>query len=133
MIFVDASALVAIVAEEADGPDHYFELLREGHRATSPVAIYEAALAIRRIRSIDLREAVRVLLEFLAANEFDILPLTVEDGLAALSAFGRYGKGEGRPGKLNMGDCFAYGMAGRRGHRLLYKGTDFAETDLGRI
>jgi ribonuclease VapC len=132
VIFVDASVLVAIVAEEEDGPDFYFLVTGQERRVTSPIAVYEAALAIRRVRSVSLDEAILVLTDFLVQNAFEIAAVTREDALAALSAFTRYGKGEGRPGKLNMGDCFAYGMAVRRSLDLLYKGTDFAGTDLGR-
>jgi ribonuclease VapC len=132
VIFVDASVLVAIVAEEGDGPDFYFLVTGQERRVTSPIAVYEAALAIRRVRSVSLDEAILVLTDFLVQNAFEIAAVTREDALAALSAFTRYGKGEGRPGKLNMGDCFAYGMAVRRSLDLLYKGTDFAGTDLGR-
>ncbi|MGN6468274.1 MAG: type II toxin-antitoxin system VapC family toxin, partial [Rhizobiaceae bacterium] len=40
------------------------------------------------------------------------------------------GKGSGHPAQLNMGDCFSYAMARQAGVPLLYKGGDFALTDL---
>jgi ribonuclease VapC len=51
------------------------------------------------------------------------------DGLA--DAFIRYGKGSSSAARLNLGDCISYAMARRAGVALLYKGDDFAATDLG--
>jgi ribonuclease VapC len=47
----------------------------------------------------------------------------------ACRAFSRFGKGRHRAG-LNFGDCFAYALAVARQEPLLYKGDDFAHTDL---
>ena len=47
----------------------------------------------------------------------------------AAEAYVQYGKGR-HPAALNMGDCFAYACAKANGARLLYRGEDFAKTDL---
>jgi ribonuclease VapC len=39
------------------------------------------------------------------------------------------GKGSGHPAQLNHGDCFAYALAKTRGEPLLFKGSDFSQTD----
>lgn len=36
----------------------------------------------------------------------------------------------GSPGVLNYGDCLSYGVAKAAGERLLFKGDDFAKTDI---
>ncbi len=59
----------------------------------------------------------------------EILPITAEIGDLALDAFDRYGKGR-HPARLNMGDCFAYACARHYRQPLLYKGDDFALTDI---
>ena len=41
-----------------------------------------------------------------------------------------FGKGSGHPAKLNLGDCFAYALAKQSGEPLLFKGNDFAHTDV---
>ncbi|HSI40346.1 MAG TPA: type II toxin-antitoxin system VapC family toxin [Xanthobacteraceae bacterium] len=64
------------------------------------------------------------------AAGIDILTLTPDIGRSALEAFDRYGKGGGHPAQLNMGDCFAYACAKLHNVPLLYKGNDFARTDL---
>jgi ribonuclease VapC len=50
--------------------------------------------------------------------------------LTALQTYERYGKGRGHPAKLNMGDCLSYGAARVLDVPLLYKGDDFAKTDI---
>ena len=49
---------------------------------------------------------------------------------AAYAAFVAFGKGSGHPAALNFGDVFAYALAKVRGLPLLFKGNDFAETDI---
>ena len=48
----------------------------------------------------------------------------------AAAAFDRYGRGRGHPAQLNFGDCMAYAVAKAHGVPLLYKGDDFARTDV---
>jgi ribonuclease VapC len=48
----------------------------------------------------------------------------------AIDAFARYGKGRGHPAQLNIADCLSYACAKKLGVPLLYKGNDFARTDL---
>ena len=55
--------------------------------------------------------------------------MTMEQGLIAREAYRWYGKGR-HPAGLNLGDCFAYALAKARNEPLLFKGTDFAKTDI---
>jgi ribonuclease VapC len=48
---------------------------------------------------------------------------------AAADAYRRFGKGR-HPAGLNFGDCFSYALAIRAQAPLLYKGDDFAQTDV---
>ena len=57
-------------------------------------------------------------------------PVTLRHAELALAAFARY---RSRPARLNMGDCFAYALARAKEVPLLYKGNDFAETDLAAV
>jgi ribonuclease VapC len=67
---------------------------------------------------------------FVETAAIRVVPVTDSDAETALDAFARYGKGQGHPAQLNLGDCFAYAVA--RNHRaaMLFKGGDFARTDL---
>jgi ribonuclease VapC len=58
-----------------------------------------------------------------------VLPVTAATARLALAAFARYGRGR-HEAKLNFGDCFAYALAKERGDPLLFKGEDFARTDI---
>ena len=49
---------------------------------------------------------------------------------AAFDAFKRYGKGQGGKAQLNIIDCAAYALAKTRDLPLLFKGNDFAATDI---
>lgn len=130
-VFVDASVLVAIIAEEADAATLISRLDRDEDRRTSPIAIWEAAVGIARLFALPPSAAPSLLQRFLQETGIAVVPL--DEGIAAiaLEAFQRFGKGR-HPAALNMGDCFAYACAKDLGCTLLSKGDDFAKTDLAR-
>ncbi|WP_430913100.1 type II toxin-antitoxin system VapC family toxin [Methylobacterium sp. sgz302541] len=130
MIFVDASALVAIVLGEPDAEGLAATLESDDAAMTSPVAVYEAVLAIARQREGGIAAARADLDTLLNEARIRLVPLAPEDAELALSAFERFGKGQGHPARLNMGDCFAYAAAKRRGIALLFKGDAFSLTDV---
>lgn len=129
-MFVDASALLAILLGEADGQRFSRAMEGEDRLFTSPIAIFEIVAAIMRERGFSKREAQRVAELSLEIADIQIVPITSEIGNLALEAFDRYGKGRGHKAQLNMGDCFSYACAKSLGVALLYKGNDFAATDL---
>jgi ribonuclease VapC len=59
-----------------------------------------------------------------------IAPFDSTTAEAAFDAFKRYGKGRGHKAQLNIIDCAAYALAKTRNLPLLYKGNDFAATDI---
>lgn len=130
-MFVDASALVAILLSEPDGDALERRLLiaRSG-RLTSPLAAFEAALAVKTRRDLSFAESELRVLDYLEAIEIASIPITPEIGRLAIQARARYGKGTGHRARLNMGDCFAYACAKAHAVPLLYKGDDFVHTDL---
>lgn len=91
--------------------------------------MYEAALAVSRVRRIPVDRAVRLVERLLAVADISNTPITPEIGHLALEAFARYGRGH-HPARLNMGDCFAYASAQNLGVPLLCKGGDFSQTDI---
>jgi ribonuclease VapC len=128
-MFVDASAIVAIVAREPGHRALAERLERADSPRTSPLAVFEATLAIGRDHAIGFPRA-RVLVDrFLERARTEILLIDSVTGQLALDAHGRFGKGR-HPARLNFGDCFAYAMAKQHGVPLLYKGDDFSQTDL---
>ena len=129
-MFVDASAFVAILAEEPDGEAYASAIEAASLVLTSPIAIYETTLALARRGSLSIEDARLIVEKFIERARIAIEPVDRAAGDIALSAFARYGKGRGHPAQLNLGDCFAYAMARQRGVPLLYKGEDFALTDI---
>lgn len=104
---IDAFAIVAILNGEADA--QRLAAAIEAARAPSPVAVYEATVALVRasIKVVRITEAMATI---------------------AAKAFDKFGKGR-RPAKLNMRDCFAYAAARAYRAPLLFEGDDFSRTD----
>lgn len=128
MMFVDASAIVAILVSETSASRLIAALPARG-AITSPLAVFEAALALARIARQSPQEAHERVERFLARAAVEIVEIDKTDGHAAIAAFARFGKGR-HPAGLNLGDCFAYAVAKGRGLPLLFVGNDFAQTDI---
>ncbi len=129
-MFIDASAIVAILARESDGAALSARLERATGIQTSPIAVYEAVLGLARAGNIAIADAMAMVDRFLEEAEVEVAPITAATAQAALRAFDRFGKGR-HPAGLNLGDCFAYARARELGAPLLYKGDDFSRTDIG--
>ena len=129
-MFVDASAIVAILTREPEA-DALAEVLETARSPiTSPIAIFEAALGICRKRHASVEEAEADVREFLEVAAIRAVSITEREAETALAAFSRYGKGRGHPAQLNLGDCFVYAVAKNHRTALLFKGEDFDKTDI---
>jgi ribonuclease VapC len=129
-MFVDSSALVAMIAGEVDGQTLARRLEEADFPLTSSVVVFETVLALARIRRAPVSEMLMVVLDYLERAGVETMPVTGDAHVVALGAHSLYGKGTGHPAQLNMGDCFSYALAKKAGVPLLYKGDDFAQTDL---
>lgn len=65
-------------------------------------------------------------------NSIALVPLSAEQAETARQAYFKYGKGR-HPAKLNRGDCCSYALAKVSKQPLLFKGDDFAKTDIDRV
>lgn len=127
-MFVDASAIVAMLTGESDADALADTLDAARAPITSRVAVFEATLGLCRKRQASVAEAQADVTEFLAMAGVQTVAITAKE--AALDAFSRYGKGRGHPAQLNMGDCFAYAVAKTYRTALLFKGDNFSKTDI---
>lgn len=138
-MFVDASAIVAILNREP-GADELLKLFEASATPPifSPLSRFEAIISLARSRSGRHRSASAAQIDA-ASRAVDLLlaeagakSVAISDdvGAAALQAAQTYGRAVGHPADLNFGDCFAYACAKGHGVALLYKGDDFARTDL---
>jgi ribonuclease VapC len=130
MIVLDASAIIAILTLEPESDALIAALERAESAAISPIAIYEAALGLRRKRHCSVAEAEADVMEFLGLARVDVVAIQPAAAHGALEAFARYGKGTQHPAQLNLGDCFAYAQARSARAALLFKGNDFSLTDV---
>lgn len=129
-LFVDASALVAIIVSEPERDVLLERLALDEKVLWSPMSCWETVSGLRRIREI-LPAAARREAEQTAADLglklVDVGPAELK---LALDAYEQFGRNSRHPAKLNMGDCFAYACAKANGAKLLYKGDDFGHTNL---
>ncbi len=123
---VDTSALLAVLFKEADA-DRYLEAMVDASevRISAATAVALGIVAIGRAGA-DAELQIDLLLARVGAI---VVPVDSAMANLARSAFKTFGKGRHRA-KLNFGDCFSYALAKMTGEPLLYKGSDFAETDL---
>jgi ribonuclease VapC len=129
VITVDASAILAILLKEPEAERFSAPLAAAGGCTMSPVNYWEV---LSRAYALHGEHGVKAAEKVIAAFSIEIATLAREDALSALDAFRRYGKGR-NPARLNLGDCFAYALAGRHGEGLLFKGDDFPRTDVVRV
>lgn len=141
-MFIDASAIIAVLAEESDGLEIAAKIENAGARYSSPIVRYEAVSGFARnkwgsshnenapISAEFIARAEQVVIRFLDQIGANEQPITSEIGTAAIRAMACYGRGTGHPAKLNFGDCFSYACAKSAGVPLLFKGDDFIHTDI---
>jgi ribonuclease VapC len=126
LIVVDASALVAILREEAELDAFVRAIIHSGDARIGAPTAFEYRMVASGSRVIHTSEqAERVL----SIRTLRIVDWTTPLAMIAQEAFLRYGKGRHRA-KLNFGDCMSYALAKSLGAPLLYKGEDFARTDI---
>lgn len=126
-MIVDTSAMVAILREEPEAR-LYRRLIRSAPVARlSAASLVELCVVIDRLGNPVLSGALDPLLE---SSRIRIEPFTAAQAHIARVAYQRFGRGSGHPARLNMGDCFAYALAHELREPLLFKGRDFALTDI---
>lgn len=127
MIAIDSSALVAILRMEPDGPALLWALSNAGGRILSAMSLLETSLVMAGGKDVpDPWESLDLLV---SEAKIATIPFDSEQASFARTAFLKYGKGR-HAAALNFGDCAAYALAKSKGVPLLYKGTDFAKTDI---
>jgi ribonuclease VapC len=134
VIVVDASVIVAILAEESDSEALARRLedapAGSGLLFASTVSIWEVACALARIWRVDRIVAFEEATAFLEASGIAAIAPDMAITALAVEAAQRYGMGTGLPGILNLGDCFSYATAKHLKAKLLFKGEDFSRTDI---
>ena len=123
---IDTSAILAILLDEPERRRFNEALEDSGARAMSVATLVEVSIVLEArfgaegLRDLDL---------FIEKAGIELMPVDIAQAQLARRAFSRFGRGR-HPAALNYGDCFAYALAESLGEPLLFKGDDFARTDV---
>lgn len=123
---IDSSALIGILRNEPEAQEFERAIQRDAVRLVSAVTRLESGMVAAGRRGAAGAVDLGRLLTFIGAT---IVPFDERQADIARDAFLRYGKGRHKAG-LNFGDCAAYALAIAEAEPLLFKGTDFAATDV---
>ncbi len=125
-MIVDSSALLAILLEEPEGRLLDVAIAPRAVSRMSAAGLLEASMILQSRKGAD---GVRDLDLPITRFKIEITPFTESQARLARLAFERYGKGR-HPAQLYFGDCLTYALARETGEELLFKGTDFGQTDI---
>lgn len=134
-MFVDASAIIAILTGEPEGEELAACLEQaRSHRVTSVLAVWEAVIGLQRKKRLAIAEAEAHVREFLELARVDVVSVSTDELADALAAFDRHGRHRypetERNRGLNLADCFHYASAKARDLPILHKDPGFASTDI---
>ena len=125
---LDTSALVALLLDEPEAEEFRAAVEDDTTRLVSAATLLETALVIEARKG---EPGGRELDALVQKAEIVVVAVDTEHVSEARRAYRRFGKGRHAAG-LNFGDVFAYALSRTSGEPLLFKGDDFAKTDIGR-
>jgi ribonuclease VapC len=126
-VILDSSAIIAIIRRELDRETFLDALLDAKNVAISASTLLEVRIVAQRSGIEGLEGQI---IDLIRDHSVEIIAFSDAQQTLAADAHRTYGKGSGHPAKLNFGDCFAYALAKESGEPLLFKGNDFAQTDV---
>jgi ribonuclease VapC len=126
-VIIDTSAIIAILRDEPDAMSFARAIAEAAIRRVSAVNFVESAVVIDASHD---PIATRRFDDFVKEANISVEPVTADQAQIARAAYRDFGKGSGHPARLNFGDCFAYALAKTLAEPLLFKGSDFAHTDI---
>ena len=127
MIAADSSAIIAILRAEPEEQPFIDTIVAAGAACMSAVSLQEASMVLAGKAGAEADWAP--LDEFIARAGLEIVPHNRKLAEVAREAFLRFGKGR-HLARLNFGDCASYALAKSLSIPLLFKGSDFAKTDI---
>lgn len=126
---LDSSAIIAILLGEEETPALVQAITKDSKRLISSLTALETSIVINARKGGDGERELELLMYKIEA---DIIPFTRDHYILAFEAWKRFGKGR-HPAGLNLGDCCSYSLALSSGEPLLFKGEDFAQTDISSV
>ncbi|HEY6519561.1 MAG TPA: type II toxin-antitoxin system VapC family toxin [Roseiarcus sp.] len=131
LIFIDTSVFVSILASEGDRARFEAEIEIADRRITSGVVRLETAMVLASKVDISPRDAEGQFEKFLWRADVEEIAVDKVVAHRAIECFQKFGRGR-HPARLNFADCLSYACAKTHGAKLLYKGDDFAQTDVNK-
>jgi len=126
---IDTSAVLAWLKHEPERERIVAALEANPVCRISAVSLLEAHIVVRAREHPTMLGKLHRFLEEIGAV---VVPFDERQARLADTTFQRYGKGQGHPAQLNLGDCAAYALAKAMGEPLLFVGNDFSQTDIAR-
>jgi ribonuclease VapC len=123
---IDTSALVAILFQEPEAAEFSAAIGQDSRRLVSAAIALETFLVVEARKGDSGAREVDLLFH---RGRLEIAAFEQSQLELARDAWRQYGKGR-HPAGLNLGDCFSYALAKSLGEPLLFKGSDFAQTDV---
>ena len=123
---LDTSALLAILFRESEAERMGRAIAEDPRRLVSAFSVLETGIVVEARKGEPGGRELDLLLH---RAQIDVVPLTASLGEVAREAWRRFGKGN-HPANLSIGDCCSYALARVSGERLLFKGDDFAKSDV---
>jgi ribonuclease VapC len=127
---LDTSALIAILLGEPESRRMVRAMAKDRVRLVGTPTLVEASAVMQAKKGPGGEVALDALMERLAIQPVE---MSVTAAKLARLAYGRFGRGLGDPGVLNVSDCLSYGVAMAARESLLYKGDDFGVTDVAAV
>jgi ribonuclease VapC len=124
-VVVDTSAIVCIYTREPDAESIAAKIIMTSYPVLPAPCLVEFCL-LHKLGG----DRVFWLETFIPKYRVSVAPLSSEIAWLAAEAATRFGRGSGHPAKLNFGDCMSYAFARHLDASLLFKGDDFAHTDI---
>jgi ribonuclease VapC len=123
---IDSSALMAILLREPEAGPFTTAIANATARYISAVSVLETGIVLANDRG---QSAIHELDEMISSAGIQIVPFDASQSGVARHAYEQFGRRR-HPARLNFGDCAAYALAKSLGQPLLFKGNDFALTDI---
>ena len=131
-MFVDTSAVIAILAREPQARELSAKIARAARPISAGHVLLEASMRLASMMRVEPEIAKDAVLEMFGEAGIELVSIDQAVAERAVAAFARFGKGRGGAAQLNFGDCLTYACASVHGAALLFKGEDFAATDARR-
>ncbi len=128
-MMLETSAILAVLLNEPERAEFLARIETAESPFTSAVALSEAAMAFAARTRTTPSVALKAVRAFLDEADVSIVDFVAPMAERAIEAREKFGRGR-HPAALNFGDCLSYAAARHCGAPLLFKGDDFAQTDI---